>query len=134
MKILTPFLVLLAVSACASMTSFRSVPDQAGEVRLFSGGIRAAALATRNALAATPLKVWEAKQRGSDTWYFIARRSTGSTSTSTHVRVLLEHIEVDVVEIRIVAEGYRRDDWGETLFALLSLDLDVVPKRVPLPE
>jgi hypothetical protein len=134
MKILTPFLVLLAVSACGSLGGIRLVPDQAGEVRLFNGGVRAAALATRNALAAMPLGVVEAQQRGSNTWYFIALWPNGSDKSLTHVRVLCERVEDDVVEIRIVVKAGRDDlDLGATFFALLSLELDVVPKGVPPP-
>lgn len=125
MKILMPFLILVIAGACASTGSLRALPEEAGDVQLFAGDVRAAALAARNAVVATPLEVVEARQRGPGTWYLIARGPG-----AVFVRVLCEQVQEDVVAIRIVmarADVFiRHEDWGPTLFAQLSLELDAV--------
>ena len=129
MKMLIAILVLL-LSGCATRGTLRTMPEQAGEVVLFAAELREAALAARNAVVATPLKIVEADHRGSSSWYLIAR----GPSTEL-VRVLCEQVDGETVAIRIVQRRFDvfvdADDWAPTLFSQLRLELQVVQAGSP---
>jgi hypothetical protein len=125
MRILVHLLVVAALAGCATLGGVRAQPSQAGDVQLYLGTVRAAALAARNAVLATPLKVAEAGDRGPEAWYLIARGPRAE-----FVRVLCEQVQDDTVAVRIYVERFDPleglEDWSRTLFAQISLELDVV--------
>lgn len=130
MRVLILGVVLVFVTACASRSSLRSLPEDAGETRLFAGDVRGAALAARNAIVATSLEVVEVEQRGSHTWHLIA-----FGPGAEYVRVLCEQIDEDIVAVRIAVRRSDvfsgRSDWGPTLFAQLLLELEAVDLETP---
>ena len=130
MRVLILVVILVSATACVSRGRVRALPDEAGETRLFAGEVRGAALAARNAIVATPLEVVEVGQRGPDAWHLIA-----FGPGAEYVRVLCEQVGEDVVAVRIaVRRGdvfSGRGDWGPTLFAQLSLELEPVDDESP---
>ncbi len=118
-------LLVLAVSGCATFGGVRSAPNMSGETRLYSGRLEQAALAARNAVVSTPLRIHESRQPDSSTWYLIARGPSAE-----FVRVVCEQIDEQTVAVRVFArrrfvlDGGR--DWQGTLFAQIGLELSPV--------
>lgn len=103
------------------------MPLDSGTERHFHADLTAAALAARNAIAASPLEVREFTAIGDSAWSMIARPGHGGTE---YVRVVCQRIAPDEVAVRIVTRGRDflshsvRSDWSEPLFAQMALELE----------
>ena len=103
------------------------MPLDSGTERHFHADLTAAALAARNAIAASPLEVREFTAIGDSAWSMIAKPAHGGTEI---VRVVCERMSPDEVAVRIVTRrrdflaGTLHSDWSEPLFAQIELELE----------
>ena len=121
-------LVFLLASACATVGGTRSMPLDRGVERRFQTDLTDAAIAARNAVAASSLGVFEFTALGDSVWIIIAR-PVQSEGANELVRLVCQHVAPGEVAVRIVTRrraplsSVIRSDWSATLFTLIALEL-----------
>ncbi len=117
-------LLLFICSACGpSVRELYNEPLDRGVERHYDADIRSAVLATRNAVAASPLEVWKIQQVDSDVWILYA------CGERSRLRITCQSTGRNQVCVRIVTHPitwfYEPRDWSESLFTQIGLELGV---------
>ena len=130
MKRLIPIFVLIMLSGCATMAGMRTEPLDAGVAKEYTTDLRTAAAATRTAMIAAALELEDVEQPDDATWVFYAKRKMQNWTYGELVRVVVIETADNVVTVRILSKRRAainvsaKDDWSQTIFTQLALDLE----------
>lgn len=121
----------LILMACASIGGTKSRPLTDGTVQYFQSDVRAAVLASRNALVAAQLEVKEVDELDNGAWMIVATRAQGGWTQGEIIRVVVQSTENEgkvgvwiLTRRRSAMNLTAKGDWSKELFSQIALDLD----------